>query len=214
MLDKLCIYQKLPYDQSWLAPWLRFKLVRRNYILSYLASAPGPSPMWSPQLVLIICDIQEGPVRNSSLWSPVLVRKSLFIPAQNSSRMAASELRWHFKNLYTVLRWWEGTRNPSLHSASIHWYSKEIRKGMVFPGCLPSHPKLFQRTESAPVWATTSARTGVSSSQPAPSSAVITITQEGSSVCVGGCFLYEIFTGFRLTFLFWPVLILGCCQWS
>ena len=186
MLDKLCIYQKLPYDQSWLAPWLRFKLVRRNYILSYLASAPGPSPMWSPQLVLIICDIQEGPVRNSSLWSPVLVRKSLFIPAQNSSRMAASELRWHFKNLYTVPRWWEGTRNPSLHSASIHWYSKEIRKGMVFPGCLPSHPKLFQRTESAPVWATTSARTGVSSSQPAPSSAVITITQEGWSVCLCG----------------------------
>lgn len=202
MLDKLCIYQKLPYDQSWLAPWLRFKYSQKKLHFILLGICPRAKPhvrsptgahhLWHTRrtgqkfLPLVTCPSQEV-----SLYTCTEL-------TQNGSIRAALTL----KNLYTVLRWWEGTRNPSLLSASIHWYSKEIRKGMVFPGCLPSHPKLFQRTESALVWATTSARTGVSPSQPAPSSAAITITQRGQTcVCVGGVLPLWDFRRFLFDFL-------------
>lgn len=140
MLDKLCIYQKLPYDQSWLAPWLSSKYSQKKLHFILLSICPRAKPH------------VRSPTGAHHLWHTRKTGQKFLplvtCPSQEVSIYTCTELtqkgsNWVGltpKNLYTVLRWWEGTRNPSLLSASIHWYSKEIRKGMVFPGCLPFPP--------------------------------------------------------------------------
>lgn len=219
MLDKLCIYQKLPYDQSWLAPWLSSKYSQKKLHFILLSICPRAKPH------------VRSPTGAHHLWHTRKTSQKFLplvtCPSQEVSIYTCTELRqkgsnWVGltpKNLYTVLRWWEGTRNPSLLSASIHWYSKEIRKGMVFPGCLPFPPLQVIPKNGIQRLSELQPQPGqmcTPHSQPSAQQPLWSHRGVQSSVCggQGGCFLYEIFAGFCLTFLFWPVLILRCCQWS